>query len=234
MRRKNGLWLLPTRRRIGTLQRFFDAAVRRGLRGPGRVIVNSDELAELRDQYEQVRLPQNWEIVSSPHTSLCETYRGALPIYRDLEWVGALTDDVVPETREWEAKLFTNYDGRTIITCDDGMQAPRRMCGAHIWPLSILKAVGYWFPAGFKHCFVDNVWEELGRETGCWKVDMKVLVRHEHPWAGGAEDDTYRHAYSAEFWANDEAQYHDWQRYYKPIALRRLRAFLERGAKEAA
>ncbi len=230
-----GLWLLPTRRRVEIVKRFLEAAVRHGMTQPGRILVQDVELAELHAEYDSIALPAGWEILGCPEDSICETTRGALPLYRNLDWVGTVTDDVVPETECWESKLLEWQDGRTIVSCDDGGQAPRRMAGAIIWPISVFRALGYWVPKGFKHCFVDDLWETLGRETGCWRVRMDVMVRHIHPFgAGGVEDDTHRHSYRADKWENDSALYADWKLNHKEKALARLRAFLAETQKEAA
>ena len=231
-----GLWLLPTRRRVEIVKRFLANAVANGLSSPGRILVQDSELAELRAEYDSIELPPGWSIVGCPEDSICETTRGALPLYRDLDWVGTVTDDVVPETPGWEAKLLEWQDGRTIVSCDDGSQAPKRMAGAIIWPIAIFRAVGYWVPSGFKHCFVDDLWETLGRETGCWRVRMDVMVRHLHPFgAGGVQDETHFHSYRADKWANDSALYADWQANHKARALSRLSAFLVKvPRKEAA
>jgi hypothetical protein len=230
-----GLWLLPTRRRVPIVKRFLKAAVTHGMREPGRILVGDKELEELKHEYASIDLPDNWTIVASPHDSICETMRGALPLYKSLDWAGTITDDVVPETPGWEQKLLEWNDGRTIISCDDGGQAPKRMAGAIIWPIPIFRAVGYWVPSGFRHCFVDDLWESLGRECDCWRVRMDVMVRHIHPFgAGGVEDDTHRHSYRADKWANDSALYEQWKASYKAIALAKLRAFLGASQKEAA
>jgi hypothetical protein len=227
--------LLPTRRRVEIVKRFFAKAVANGMTHPGRILVAEAELAELWSQYDSIELPHGWEIVGSPFDSICETTRGALPLYRDLDWVGTVTDDVVPETSGWEAKLLEWQDGRTIVSCDDGSQAPKRMAGAIIWPISVFRAVGYWVPSGFKHCFVDDLWETLGRETGCWRVRMDVMVRHLHPFgAGGVQDDTHFHSYRSDKWENDSALYDDWKLYHKDKAIARLRSFLAQTQKEAA
>lgn len=229
-----GLWLLPTRRRVPILQRFLDAAMATGISTPGAILVNEKELVECQAEYEALRLPHGWVVVSSPFDSIVETNRGALPLYRNLDWVGLLTDDVVPETKDWDQKLLEWNDGKTIVTCDDGAQAPQRMCGAHIFPVPLFRAVGYLFPSGFYHTYVDDLWETLGRETGCWRVRMDVVVRHIHPFgAGGVKDDTHRHSYDPSRAVHDKQAFEEWKLYYKDRSIARLRAFLEK-EKEAA
>ena len=223
----NGLWMLPTRRRVETLKRFFSAAVSMSMSTPGRVLVNDRELDELHAEYATVRLPTGWEIVPSPHDSICETNRGALPLYKNLDWVGLVTDDVVPETPGWDRKLLEWHDGRTVITCNDGGSAPRRMCGAHIFPMALCKVIGFWVPSGFHHMFVDDLWEDLYGTVGAWRVRMDVMVRHLHPWVTGVADDTHHHSYREDRKATDLELYRQWKFCGgRDAALTRLTNFL--------
>jgi hypothetical protein len=230
----SGMWLLPTRRRVDVVKRFLAAAVDKGMRLPGTILVNNAELSELSSEYAALGLPPGWRIMGVEADCICATMREAIPIYKDLDFVGTVTDDVVPETDGWEQKLLEWHDGATIISCNDGSQAPRRMAGAIIWPVALFRAVGYWVPNTFRHCFVDDLWESLGRECGCWRIRMDVTVRHLHPWVTGEEDDTHKHSYSKEFWDNDKAAYENWQLYYKARAVERLSAFVKEKRKVAA
>jgi len=86
-----------------------------------------------------------------------------------------------------------------------------------------VRAVGYIFPPGLQHLFVDEVWEILGRDTGRWTHVMDVLVEHRHVLKGAAEfDDTHYQAYGNGFrqgagpdmehgfWAKDQETYAAW------------------------
>ncbi|MDE2022096.1 MAG: hypothetical protein KGI71_04295 [Patescibacteria group bacterium] len=231
----NGLWILPTRRRVSTLKRFFAAAVANGLSTPGRVLVNQNELQELRDEYATVALPDGWEILPSPFDSICETNRGALPLYKHLDWVGLVTDDVVPETPDWDRKLLEWHDGRTVVTCDDGTSAPKRMCGAHIFPMALCRVVGFWVPSGFHHMFVDDLWEDLYGSAGAWRVRMDVVVRHLHPWITGKVDDTHNHSYREDRKQIDLELYRQWKFCgARDRVLEKLRAHLAESKREAA
>ena len=103
-----------------------------------------------------------------------------------------------------------------------------RKDGRERYSLEIIKAVGYWFPEGFKHCFVDNIWEELGRETGCWRVRMDVMIKHLHPFKTGDFDDTGKRVYSPAFWNNDEQAYKTWTRFHKQKSIQKLGEYLVR------
>jgi hypothetical protein len=59
-----------------------------------------------------------------------------------------------------------------------------------------VRAVGYIFPPGLHHLYVDDVWEAIGRESGYWTTDMDVMVRHRHVLKGdAAADETHKKVY---------------------------------------
>lgn len=221
---KGGAWLLPSKGRPDVLNRFLDAAFDTGLSTPGYVLVGEAE----HDEYaEKVTLPPGWVIVPCPGDSLAEAVRSMQPFIKGWSWVGLLTDDVVPETQGWDTKLLAHHNGRQIISCDDGVQAPRRMVGATIFPVDFFRATGYWYPEGFRHCFVDDVWETLGRETKGWKVVMDVVVRHMNPWVTGETPDaTHDHAYSQLFWNNDKECFDRWTLYQKNAGITKIKEIL--------
>ena len=102
----------------------------------------------------------------------------------------------------------------------------------------LVRAVGYIFPPGLHHLFVDDVWEGIGRATACWRYDGDVMVRHRHVMSGAAPaDDTHRAAYGdgftvenpgpdklGGFWAHDEAIFKEWLAEAGPKAIERVRA----------
>ena len=102
---------------------------------------------------------------------------------------------------------------------------------ATAWSMDLLKAVDWpIYPPALQHLFIDDVWEQLGKATGCWRVCMDVVVEHNHVLFGKASpDDTHNKVYGAEFpqkpskmWDMDKSVYenfmkHDFQNVVKKI-----------------
>jgi len=221
----NGTWILASRQRVPILKRFFDAALANGMSSPGYVLVQKGEVEE----YKQIQLPKGWKLIGTESDGFGDKLRECENLYMGKDWVGILIDDFVPETPLWDEILINEaMTSRKIVTCSDGSsQIPRRMCGPHVFPGEILRAVGYFYPKGFNHLFIDNVWETLGREAECWKERLDVMVRHLHPFATGIEDDTHKKSYSAENWKNDKIAFDEWKLYSRPRAIRAIRALNE-------
>ena len=138
----------------------------------------------------------------------------------DMDWVMWVTDDSVPETPDWDRKVLARLDGGNVVSTNDGWQAPKRMTGAVAWSGDLLRTVGYIWPPGCKHHYCDDLWEELGRETGTWLCDMNIMVRHDHASLSGIKDPTASKADS--FFAEDTRTWHMWKMREKGPALDRI------------
>jgi hypothetical protein len=173
-----GLWLLPTRKRIEKLKRFFEVPPTT----PGVLLVQSAELAEMASAYSSISLPANWKILPTSSDGLGDKCREVWSAVSKLDWVGLGCDDLRPQTTDWDKKLIAEITGRNIVTCDDGVQHDSRMSGITVFSGAVLRAMGYMFPPEFWHTYVDNVWEDIGRGASCWTYVPDVLVTHDHPF----------------------------------------------------
>lgn len=209
-----GLWLLPTRRRLKKLAQFFDASTANGLSTPGVLLVQQDELAELKSAYDALQLLQNWKILPTIGEGMGDKLREVWPAIKNLDWVGLACDDLRPQTPGWDQTLLRHVNGKNIVTCNDGQQGNLRMAGITIFSGALLRTIGYLYAPGFWHTWMDNVWEDLGRETQCWTYVPDVLVTHDHPFRNQqidpalADETTYK-SYGQS--ARDQAAYVIWK-----------------------
>lgn len=207
----NGLWLMPSRRRPGSLKGFFEAAVATGMQTGGAVLVHKDDWTVLQEQYEAIDLPLGWQFFQTER----EGYAGKVQevfesgALNDMDWVGVLADDLHPETMHWDSQLVQRVNGHNIVAANDGYQAPKRMNGAIIYSRGLLSAVGYFAPPGMSHLFVDDIWETLGRDTGCVTWALDIMVRHRHAALTGQMDDTVAKVKS--YWPEDEKIFRKWR-----------------------
>jgi len=219
-----GLWLLPSRRRTVKLGGFFDHAMRNGMTTPGAVLVQKDELAELRTEYDAIQKPANWHVLPTNADGMGDKYREVWPAVRNLDWIGIACDDLRPQTPEWDRKLLAALNGNNVVTCNDGQQGNLRMSGITVFSGALLRTIGYIYAPGFWHTFMDNVWEDLGRTANCWTYVDDVLVTHQHPFVNQhidpalADETTYK---SYGRMAEDQAAYLAWKRTeFKPTCER--------------
>jgi len=218
------MWLLPSRRRPANLARFFAACEATGTTTPGMVLIDAADFADNREAYDALAMPANWFIRPTGGETQGDKIREVWGEIADCAWLGLIGDDCIPETPGWDRLMVGQLASAGIVSCNDGWLAPERIANCWLMSGPVVRAVGYIFPPGLCHLFVDDVWERLGRATGAWEVRMDVMVRHAHVLAGAAAtDDTHRAAYGEGFtaahpgpdrarglWANDEEVYRDW------------------------
>lgn len=223
-----GLWLLPTRGRAsGKLPRFLDAAKATGLSTPGAILVDRDDYAENHEAYDQLDLPRGWivAVVKGGKGAAAATREGVADLCDGLAWVGWLSDDLIPRTQGWDVKAIEALNGMNFVSTNDGKFAPNKANGATVWSGDLIRAAGYLYLPDLDHFYVDNVWEEIGRATGCWTVLMDVLVEHAHAsWTGEHDAITDR---TLATWDADERTFARWQAEEKVPTVERVLGLME-------
>lgn len=222
-----GLWLLPSRRRLAKLATFFQNAIENGMTTPGAVLVQKDELSELKAQYDAIQLPTNWKILPTIADGMGDKYREIWPAVKNFDWVGIGCDDLRPQTKDWDNLLLSQVNSKNIVTCNDGQQGNLRMAGITIFSGNVLRAMGYIYPPDFWHTYVDNVWEDIGRGANCWTYVDEVLIKHDHPFVNqqidpAKADDTTNKSYGQG--QRDQSAYHAWVQYERQKVIDRVKA----------
>ncbi len=223
----NGLWLLPTRRRLVKLQNFFDAAIQNGITTPGVCLVQKAELEEMNEDYAAIKKPANWQILATNGEGLADKCREVWGAVSKLDWVGLACDDLRPQTPGWDRTLVDAVNGKNIVTCNDGTQGGLRMAGITIFSGGVLRAMGYMFPPHFWHTYADDVWEDVGRGTECWTYVDSVLIHHDHPFRNqkidpALSDDTTAKSYGQS--ARDQQAYATWIATERDACIARVKA----------
>lgn len=188
---QNGVWFLPSRNRPDRASACMDACSDAGQETPGILIQDGCRYSYAR-RAETVTgtplhpgLPRYWSAISTPeHRELAGALTFGWKAFPDLDWYGIISDGIRPKTIGWDRLIIAASRGRNFVSCDDGWRRDARMAGILLVPGWIVRAMGYWFPAGMVHLWTDNVWEDLGEALGNWNyaVDVKVEDHHHsHP-----------------------------------------------------
>lgn len=218
-----GLWILPSRRRIGKLTKFFESAVNAGMTTAGVVLVQKDELAELRAEYDALKLPAGWKILPTLADGFGDKNREIWPAIKNLDWVGLGVDDLRPQTQGWDRILLSHINGKNIVTCNDGQQGNLRMSGITMFSCGLLRTIGYLYAPEFWHTYMDNVWEDIGRGADCWTYVDEVLITHDHPFRpGSVPDETHQKSYGQQ--KRDSDAYEKWKRLDRDAVIQRIKA----------
>lgn len=188
--------------------------------------MNSIELERDARQYAELQLPKDWRIEPViGDTCMFDALRYAFMNLgaKDWPWVGLVTDDLVCGTPGWDTIMLQSLNGQNVVSANPVVQA-HRMHGAIMWSKELLAALGWDspYPNGFRHWYGDDVWETLGRETGCWKIIENVITKHIHVFQTGVVDETANHVNSNA--VADKARYEKWVTKEKEGDLARIRA----------
>ncbi len=189
------------------------------------VLIDSADYRDNRLAYLALDMPPGWFLRVTMRGTQGDKIREVWDEVKDCAWLGLIGDDNIPETPGWDRRLVAELATAGIVSCNDDWLAPKRIANCWIMSGPLVRAVGYIFPPGLHHLFVDDIWEQLGSRTGAWQCLMDVMVRHAHVLTGAAPvDDTHRAAYGAGFtpehrgpdrasglWAGDEEIYRDWR-----------------------
>lgn len=218
------MWLLPTLDRIDKLKVFLETAKIAKTCTPGMVLVDEEDMTKNKEHYEVLDLPNNWIVMVTKAITMGDKVREVWPSvvnYRS-RWVGLLNDDHYIVTPEWDRILVSALDGKNFTSSNDRRMAPMKAATATAWSMDLLNAVGWpIYPPELKHLFIDDVWENLGRMTGCWRVCMNAVVEHKHVLFGtGSRDETHNKVYGAEFpqkpgrlWDMDKAVFENFMKH---------------------
>ncbi len=210
------MWLIPSLNRPHLLKNFFDGYKKTEGSTPGMVLV--DKTDPKKDDYLKLEYPKGWTLVLTNGVTMGDKVREVWHQIKDLDWVGLLNDDHIPRTQGWDKKVLSLLTGSNIIGTNDGptpdkpWKAPGKLCGATCWSGKVLRTVGYMFPEGLHHLFIDDVWEFLGGRAQNIQIMMDVCVEHNHAYIHKAEDDTHKQVNSQESWKRDHEAYQAWHR----------------------
>lgn len=102
-----------------------------------------------------------------------------------------LGDDVLPETKGWDAKLISAIPGMGVAYGSDGLEHLHgKDLPTHVVvPIEMYQKLGWIGLPTLRHLFCDNVWRELGKVTKI-KYLPEVHLTHLHRWNKSAPDDT--------------------------------------------
>ena len=230
---QNGLWLLPSRKRPAGVARFMKALAATNSTTPGVVIT---QRTQARD-YMHLEFHPRWQLLATGGDTQGEKYRELWDRYCDLDWVGLVSDALVPVTDQWDTKLIEALNGWNFASCNDdwaihGDENHKyvRVAGALVYSGPLLRAIGYIYPPGMNCLCLDDVIEALDMMEPFRVTLHDVLIKHPHYQndPNVEFDDTYRNGYERNA-GTDEHLWRQWRdyKYGMPAAAERIRALKE-------
>lgn len=198
--------LVPTLNRPELLKRFLLSYVATETTMPCLVLVDKKDPS--LDDYQKIDYPKGVTLVLTESRSMGGKCQEVWDQYIDLDAVTLLNDDHVLETLGWDNKVLSQITGTNVIGTNDGWTAPNRLGGATTFSTKVLKTLGWMFPPGIEHLYIDNVYEFLCAKAQCANILMDVMARHNHvfnPEAKAKKDDTHTSIYT-DSWNHENSE----------------------------
>ncbi len=224
------MWLLPTLNRIKKLQTFLNSAIENETSTPGLILVDEKDLDAHVAEYSSLKMPSNWDIfMTGDAITMGDKIRKVWPHLTNENWVGLLNDDHFIATKNWDQKLLKKLDGKNFIHANDNWRCPTIATTATVWSKPLLDCVDWpIYPPGLNHLYIDDLWTNLGKATGCWRPVMSVIVEHHHALKGEMEqDETFHKVYDDYFAGNsrDTSVYELFMKHDFAPTVQKIKAF---------
>lgn len=191
--------LLPSFKRAELLKRFLKSYVETETTTPCWVLV--DKADPEKDDYLKIEYPENVTLILTEGRSMAAKVNEVWDRIINLDATILLNDDHILKTPQWDQKVLSQITGANVIGTNDGWVAPQRICGATAWSGKVLRTIGYMFPEGIEHLYVDSVWEYLCGKAQCANILMDVLVEHDHAFKKpeAPKDETHDKIYTQDW-----------------------------------
>lgn len=188
--------LLPSYQRPELLKRFLTSYKETETTTPCWVLV--DKADPKKDEYLAIDYPKGAALTFTEGRSMADKVNEVWDQIINLDAICLINDDHIAETPQWDQKCLSQITGTNVLGTNDAYVAPQRLCGATWWSGKVLRTIGYIFPPGIQHLYVDSVWEFLCARAKCANVLMDVTVRHDHAFRDPSQtkqDETHKSVY---------------------------------------
>lgn len=210
--------LIPSRNRKELLTRFLKSAIDANTTTDGIILIDEEDFAST--DYISIPKPERYRFEITKGKTMGDKIRDVWPKLKGYKSVCLLNDDHVIVTKDWDKKVQEKIYGYNFVSTEDHWRSPQKASGATVWSMDLLEEIGWpIYPPGMIHLFIDDLWEYLGRMTGCWNIDHSVCIEHHHPLSGKIPaDQTFVDTYGglvpqnfpqSPIWQNDQRIYID-------------------------
>lgn len=196
--------LLPSYNRANLLKDFLESYRATEATVSGLVLVDKED--PQKEEYLKLDYPKGWLLVLTTGRSMASKIKEVWDQVKDLDCVMLCNDDHYCITKNWDEKILAQITGSNIIGTNDNWVAPKRLCGMTAFSGNVIRALGYIFPPGIEHLFIDNAWEYLAAKAGCANILMEVVIEHRHVFKDKkTPDETHKSVYT-EDWNNQDKE----------------------------
>ena len=200
-----------------SLERFVSNYHKTKCTLPVHIVLDADDA----HHYESVDLPIHFKTICAPACMrLGAIYNAVFKTYPNESFYGMVSDDVIPETDEWDVKLAAACKPDKMAWPNDGF-APERMPTSPFLGGELVRKLGFWSPGDMQHWYTDNAWADIAYGLGKAVYCADINLIHYHPVNGNApRDATYTNQPNHSL---DKIAYDNWKRNSFPSILERMK-----------
>ena len=149
-----------------------------------------------KDEYYSQDWPDEVSFFESDDSWAGEALRSYFEEFPHEDFYGFVGDDVVLETPGGIEQLILEAGFAYIAYPNDQINR-HKLCTHFCIGGGLVRTVGFLVPPNLRHHYLDNIWMEIGRQTGLLRYRPDVIFRHEHLWKGAEFDASYARAYAS-------------------------------------
>lgn len=200
------MWILPTRSRPESCQRFIDNWIK--TESSTKVLVRLDQCDPALEKILSLNWPKTFTVRIGKREGVAKATNELFQEFKDEPWYGFLADDFVPKTVQWDKKLADAASNKFISYPNDMAERedlPTLPCVGG----DLIREIGYFGFPFTHHYYVDTVYQFLGKNLGIIKRLDNVIVEHMHYEFGKSNlDIVYQE--SNEKFKNDKSIWKKW------------------------
>jgi hypothetical protein len=215
------MWALPTRGRPNSLKRFAEAYLK--TQSTTKIFVRLDDDDTFLKDYLTLTLPGTFIVRVGPRQGLRSAMNEVLELYPNEPYYGLGADDLVPQTIEWDKKLF-EISGTTKISFpnDLGKKSKKDLPTHPCVGGDLVRAIGWFGLPTVYHFYLDDTWKYIGQHLNCITRLDDVIVEHVHYSRQKSEfDQTYKE--TTNHYKNDGASFAEWEQIAGPLLIQNLK-----------
>ena len=173
------MFFLPSRSRPHNLLRFLDAWDE--TRATERVLLILYPDDPTLPQYRQILLPPSWLLFLTPPDPafVGPKLNMAFHTFPTEPFYGALADDIVPRTMNWDKLLAAAANNHNVAWPDDTIQGAG-LCTHFVVGGDLVRRYGWFSLPGLKGLYIDNVWMHIGGALNRLCYLPGVILEHRH------------------------------------------------------
>lgn len=173
------MWLLASRGRPASIQRFIDAWYKTHASTP--VYLRLDLCDPTIEEYKKLKYPKEFIVVIDSRARLGAAMTEILRVYPNEPWYGLLADDLNPISEFWDTQLIEAAGSNYISQANDLSPKPKNYCHPCIGGNLVRKAGFFGFPLTTHYC-LEVVWKDLvKRDSRFGRYLPNVVVENLHP-----------------------------------------------------